>query len=182
MRHRARWAAAAVGVGVLVLAVILAVNVGSDTQLEQQQTRMLGKPLPDARLETLEGQSFNLGSLAGKAVIVNFWNTWCAPCEEELPVLRDFHDAHEADSDFAMVGISRDERVGTDELRTFVSDRGLDWTIALDPEQRAALGFGTIGQPETFAVSPDGQIVSVKFGPARSVAELDAMLAAARRA
>jgi cytochrome c biogenesis protein CcmG, thiol:disulfide interchange protein DsbE len=181
MRHRARWAAATVGAAVLVLAVVLAVNVGSDTQLEQQQTRMLGQSVPDATLETLDGRRFDLDSLAGKAVIVNFWNTWCAPCEEELPVLRDFHATHSGDSDFAMVGVSRDERVGTDELRRFVDDQGLDWTIALDPNQRAALDFGTIGQPETFAVSPNGQIVSVKFGPARNVAELDAMLAAARR-
>ena len=47
-------------------------------------------------------------STAGKAMIINFWNTWCTPCRQELPELKEFYAEHASDADFAMVGILRD--------------------------------------------------------------------------
>jgi cytochrome c biogenesis protein CcmG/thiol:disulfide interchange protein DsbE len=112
-------------------------------------------------------------------VVVNFWNSWCIPCQTELPALKKFYAAHADDSDFVMVGIVR--RDDTKTVKEFVTGEGIDWKIALDPSKQAALDFGTRGQPETFAISPSGQIVAYKPGP-MSLPELEAFLSHARQA
>jgi cytochrome c biogenesis protein CcmG/thiol:disulfide interchange protein DsbE len=118
-----------------------------------------------------------LDDLHGKAVIVNFWNSWCQPCRQEAPSLDRFYAQHAEDRDFAMVGIVIDDSASA--ARSYVQARQIRWQIALDPDSRAALDFGTTGQPETYAISPDGVIVAKRSGPA-TVADLTRMLAMAR--
>ena len=117
--------------------------------------------------------------LVGKSVIVNFWNTWCLPCQQELPALKEFYARHATDTDVVMIGIVRDDT--TSRVRAYVREEGIGWTIALDPGNQAALDFATRGQPETLAISPAGQIVASKYS-VMSVAELDSFLAYARSA
>jgi cytochrome c biogenesis protein CcmG, thiol:disulfide interchange protein DsbE len=177
VRHPGRWIAAAVAVVVVVLGVVLALNVGNDPT-EPQASPLLDKVVPSFELATLDGSTVSSESLAGKTVIVNFWNTWCAPCRAELPALKEFWDGHVADSDVEMVGIVRDDT--TRRVREYVEDQGIEWTIALDPGSRAALDFATRGQPETFAISPSGRVVGYQLSE-MNVAGLEAMLDVARR-
>lgn len=178
MKHGARWAALAVGLAVVVFGVILALNVGSDPQQEALESHLLGKAAPRFTVTTLDGETLSRADVAGKTVLVNFWNSWCIPCKTELPELKKFYAEHANDDDFVMVGIVR--RDDTKTVRAFVTDEGIDWTIALDPTKEAALDFGTRGQPETFAISPSGTIVAYKPGP-MSLSELEAFLAAGRQ-
>ena len=110
---------------------------------------------------------------------MNFWNTWCIPCQPELPALKQFYGRHADDPDFAFVG--HRARRHQAPRRAWVRRRRRD---RLDhrhrPEATAALAFGTRGQPETFAISPDGVVVGSQFGPS-PVANLETLLAAARR-
>lgn len=179
MKHPARWIALTAGLVVVVLGVVLALNVGSDPQLDTQRNRLLGRSAPAFKLPTLDGKDVSRNDLAGKAVIVNFWNTWCIPCQTELPSLKAFYDAHASDPDFAMVGIVRDAQTSKAGIAKYVDDNGMHWTIALDPGSEAALNFATRGQPETFAISPQGQIVGFQAA-AVDVGNLEKMLAYAR--
>lgn len=179
MKHPARVAALAVALVVVVFGVVLAVNVGADPQADSKLSPFLGKPVPSFELPTLVGGKVSNASTAGKTVIINFWNTWCAPCREELPALKEFYARHQGDSDFVMIGIVRDPQESTDKIKAYVKDEGMNWTIALDPGDRAALAFGTRGQPETLAVSPRGVVAASFYGPMR-VADLERFVDAAR--
>ena len=121
-RRKVRWIALGVGLVVVVLGIVLALNVsGSDPNVTKG--RFTGKDVvapgfalvsnndtaPAFTLETLDGQQLALSDLAGKTVVVNFWNTWCAPCIQEAPALREFYELHKDEPDFAMVGIVRDD-------------------------------------------------------------------------
>lgn len=176
MTHRARWIAGAVAVVVAGLVVVLATQIGSDPRADARRSQLAGEAVPPFRVSALDGREVTRQDLAGKVTIVNFWNTWCIPCREEAPALQDFYAAHADDPDFVMLGIVRDDtRSAVDR---WVRNRGDEWTIAMDPGGRAALAFGTRGQPETFAISPDGVIVGYRLGPS-SVADLEALRAAA---
>jgi cytochrome c biogenesis protein CcmG/thiol:disulfide interchange protein DsbE len=137
----------------------------------QQKARV-----PDFKLTTLDGKTVDSKSLLGKAYVVNFWNTWCIPCRQEAPALQEFYAKHADDPNFVMLGIVRDDTRSA--VERWVRNRGDEWTIAMDEGGSAALAFGTRGQPETFAISPDGLIVGYQFGPS-SVADLEALRAAA---
>jgi cytochrome c biogenesis protein CcmG, thiol:disulfide interchange protein DsbE len=177
VKHPARWVTIGVAVVVAALAVVLATQVSTDPRSDAAVSRLLGRSAPSFQLEDLSGQVVTTDSLAGKAVIVNFWNTWCIPCRQELPDLKAFSARHADDPDFALVGIVRDDTAAA--VRAYVKAESVNWTIVLDPKSTAALAFGTRGQPETFAVSPSGRIVGSQIGPA-SAKNLETLLAAAR--
>jgi cytochrome c biogenesis protein CcmG/thiol:disulfide interchange protein DsbE len=177
VRRPARWVAGSVGVLVIGLSVLLATQVGNDPRADAKTSHLAGRDAPRFTVRTLDGEELTAADLAGKATIVNFWNTWCVPCREEAPALARFYERHADDPDFLMVGIVRDDTRA--EVERWVRARGEAWTIAFDPGGNAALAFGTRGQPETFAISPDGLVVGYQFGPA-TVQDLETLLAAAR--
>jgi cytochrome c biogenesis protein CcmG, thiol:disulfide interchange protein DsbE len=178
MKGRVRWMALAVGVFVVVLGVVLALNVGtSDPNTTEGRFTGSDEPAPDFTLEALDGSEVSLSDFAGKTVVVNFWNSWCAPCIEEAPALAEFYERHRDEPDFAMVGIVRDDTEAA--IREYVAAENVGWTIGFDPESKAALAYGTTGQPETFVIGPDGRVAGEQFA-AVSVENLETMLAAAR--
>ena len=116
---------------------------------------------PPLRVATLSGDTFELDAHRGEVVLVNFWATWCAPCVVEMPDLvemqRDF-----ADRGFTVLGVSVDE--GNEEaVRTFVSDMGINYPIAIDLEVGDAFG-GVYGLPTTFVIDRSGRIVHRVIG------------------
>ena len=176
MRHRTRWIAAAVGVVVLAVVVVLATQIGSDPRADAKTSQLAGKPLPEFTVRTLDGTTITSDDLLGRSTIVNFWNTWCVPCVQEAPALARFGAAHADDDSVLLLAVVRDDTRRA--VEKWVASRDPAWTVALDPGGQAALAFGTRGQPETFAVSPDGVIVAYQFGPATQ-ADLETMLRAA---
>lgn len=148
-----------------------------DATADYRATPLLGRLAPDAHVTTLDGTRLAVRDLAGRAVIVNFWNTWCTPCRREVPALETFWSRHDDDEDVVFVGIVRDDT--EDAVEKWVDQRRWDWTIAMDPGDRAALAFGTTGQPETFAIAPDGLVVGRRLGEA-SVDDLEHLLRLAR--
>jgi cytochrome c biogenesis protein CcmG/thiol:disulfide interchange protein DsbE len=177
IRHPLRWAALTVGIVVAGLAVVLALQVGEDQLQAEPRSELLGDPAPAFTITTFDGEEISLDSLRGRAVILNFWNSWCRPCRQEEPALMEFFDDHRDDVDVALVGIVRDDTEGA--ARGAVDDRGIEWPIGMDRNGRAALEYGTRGQPETFAITPDGLIAGTQYGAA-SVEDLEKLLAAAR--
>jgi len=179
VKHPARVVALAVALVVVVFGVVLALNVGSDPEQDAKQSHLVGQAAPAFNLPDLAGGRVTLADTAGKATIVNFWNTWCIPCQQEAPALQKFYSEHANDTDFEMVGIVRGDEKST--VENYVRDEGVHWTIALDPANQAALDFATRGQPETYAISPGGVVTAAKYGP-MSTAELETFLASARAA
>lgn len=172
--HPARRIALVVGLVVAVFAGVLA------TRLDQPPTYRgpgLGRAAPAFDLPTFDGTRVQLADLRGKTVIINFWNSWCIPCREEHPALAAFFERHRDDLDFAMIGIVRDDTESA--ARRWAIEKGVDWVLALDPGSRASLDFATTGQPETYAISPDGVLVAKQISKV-DVGDLEQMLARAR--
>ncbi len=162
-----------------VLAVLTAVLIGSlGEDPDAKRSQLLGNVAPTFDLPNLVGEgNVSSSDLAGQVIIVNFWNSWCVPCQEELPDLQTFWDAHQDDGDVVMVGILRDDQPAA-AVQAAREDE-MDWTLVDDPDGEASIAFGTRGQPETFVIAPDGTVAGVQIGPVR-VKDLEAMLATAR--
>ena len=180
MKHPFRWIALCVGVAVAAFAVVLAVNVSTDPRSDFNTSRLLGKPAPPFTLTDLSGKQVSSADLAGKTVIVKFWNSWCEPCRQELPALQRWYSAHKNDTDVVLVGIPRDDTDGA--IRSAAREDRMEWAVANDRGAEAAtLDYATRGQPETFAISPSGTVVASVIGPV-TVGTLDKMADYGRRA
>ncbi len=163
MKHPFRWIALAVGAGVCVLAVVLALTVSSDPHQDSNTSRLVGKKAPAFTVQSLDGKPITSGSFAGRTVLVNFWNSWCIPCRQEHDALSAWYAEHRNDPSVALVGIVREDT--EQAVRSYVKDAKVTWPIGFDRGAKAALDFGTRGQPETYAIGPDGLVVASKFGP-----------------
>jgi cytochrome c biogenesis protein CcmG, thiol:disulfide interchange protein DsbE len=176
-RRTIRWIALAVALVVAALAVVIALTISTDPHADAQRSHLLGESAPGFDLPTVDGGRVRSADLRGKVVIINFWNSWCIPCRQEHPNLVRFYQQHAGDPDFAMIGIVRDDTESA--IRRYVKEEGGPYTVAFDPGSQALLDFGTRGQPETYAISPEGIIVGSRWGPS-SVGDLETMLAAGR--
>ena len=175
--HPWRWVVLAVGAGISVLAVVLALTVSTDPQEEWNTSRLVGQAAPAFSVEGLDGRPITSESLAGKTVLVNFWNSWCIPCLQEHDALVTWFERNRSDSGVVLLGIVRDD--SRNAVRDYVQDENVEWPVAFDPGAKAALDFGTRGQPETYAIGPDGVVVASIFGPVTPPV-LDQMVARAQ--
>lgn len=122
-----------------------------------------GKPGPSP-VAMKDGATRDLSAPSGKLLVVHFWATWCAPCEEELPGLVAWWREAKADPRIELVAVSVDEEWAT--VDGFLAKRdATDLPLALDPKKSAASAFGTEKFPETWFLSADGEVLFHQVGP-----------------
>lgn len=124
-------------------------------------------------LTDLDGRPTDLAALAGRPVWIVFWATYCHACQEEEPDLRRAYDTHRDDG---LVVLAIDAGEPVVDVRRYVEERQLPWTIALDPELQAYDAYGAIGTPTHYFIDRDGRIASRGFGRLE-LAEMEAHLA-----
>ena len=140
-----------------------------------QPHAMVGKPMPDLALPALEdGRPVRLHELtANGPVIVNFFASWCAPCEVEAPQLTALAARH-----VRIVGVAYKDQ--PPKTQAFLARLGDPYVQRLsDPDGRAGVEFGVTGVPETYLVGRDGVILDKHTGPLEA-ADVDALAKRAR--
>lgn len=114
-------------------------------------------------LTDLDGRPLRLADLRGKGVWINFWASWCPPCQAETPVLRDTYRAYR-DRGLVIIGISVQESSAAD-VRAYVTQYGLDYPVAADLAGDIFHLYRVYALPTQFFIGPDGVIRSVVQGP-----------------
>jgi cytochrome c biogenesis protein CcmG, thiol:disulfide interchange protein DsbE len=123
----------------------------------------VGDAAPTDPLPRLEGGGTeSLADYRGRWVLVNFWASWCLPCQEEAPALERFQRQH-AGPKFTVLGI--DSRDLTSDGVAFVEQYGLSYPQLRDGNGDAAGDYGTTGVPENFLVDPAGKVRLLFRGP-----------------
>jgi peroxiredoxin len=117
---------------------------------------------PDFTLESLDGKSMRLSDLRGKAVLLNFWATWCTPCKIEMPWFVEMQRQYGAQG-LQIVGVAMDD-ASKEDIAKFAKDMGVNYPILIGKEAVGDEYGGVPALPETFFIGRDGKIVDKILG------------------
>ena len=146
------------GAGV-VAATLFALSMASDTPPPIAR----GTPAPGFELPLASGGgSLSLEELRGKVVLLNFWATWCKPCEDEMPAMERLYRSL-AGTDFELVAVSVDEDPAA--VVSFVKRLGLSFPVLWDSTQSVTAEYQTFRFPESLLVGRDGVVLERYVGP-----------------
>lgn len=163
---RPRWGWIVAWVGLAGLLLLLFVGL----LRAQEGSISVGSQVPDFTLTTFEGEQIKLSSLRGKVVVVNFWASWCKPCEQEAADLESAWRYYQERGDVVFLGIAwtDTEKKSLEYLQKF------DITYPNGPDLRTRISqaFRITGVPETYIIDKSGVLAYVKVSPFLSLAEI----------
>ncbi|WLR49624.1 thiol-disulfide oxidoreductase ResA [Bacillus tianshenii] len=120
-----------------------------------------GDQAPDFVLENLKGEKVQLSDYEGKGVFLNFWGTWCKPCEREMPYMQNLYPEYkEKGVEILAVNVGESNLA----VEKFKERFGLTFPIILDKKGEVIEAFGVNPLPTTFLINKDGEIVDILTG------------------
>lgn len=164
MRPRIGWLALVLIAGVALAAGCGQSSAGTSVDLPVASVRGIdntgrgldvGQLAPDFEMQYPDGKTLKLSDYQGKPVIINFWATWCAPCEAELP---EFVQAYEQHKDQGLVILGVNAQETAEDANTFVEKYGLSYPIALDSRGEVMDLYSVRGLPTTLFIDPEGRV------------------------
>ncbi len=154
MKHRS--AAIAAAIVAVVIGLLIALLATSDTQQSSTANfEIVGKVAPPIEATTIDGEEFDLRSLRGKWVVVNFFASWCVGCRVEHPELVAFSESRPQDAQVVSVMFGDTEQAARD----FFNELGGSWPAVVSNTGSIAIDFGVTAVPETLLVAPSGRVV-----------------------
>ena len=133
---------------------------------------LVGKPAPAFALEDLSGNMVSLSKYKGKALLINFWATWCGPCKLETPWLVDLRNQY-ASQGFEVIGVSTDdidrgdkEKLGEEkkEIARFVEQMHMPYPVLIEGDLLSKPYGGLDAMPTSFFVDRTGKVVAAQMG------------------
>lgn len=145
------------------------VNMQKDINQKENVPKVgleVGDIAPNLTLENLAGQTDTLSQYRGKKVLLNFWATWCSPCQEEIPQLVQF-DKKPDHNKIVILGVNLTamETGGVQAVKTFSQKHGMSFPILLDTKEDAMITYGVVTIPTTYLLNEQGVITAKHIGP-----------------
>jgi peroxiredoxin len=150
--------------GIAIVAGILGLVACSPERPVKQVVRddNQRKHAPDFALKDANGKLVHLADYQGKVVLLDFWATWCGPCQEEIPWFTEFQRKYK-DRGFEVVGVSMDDD-GWKAINPFVARKKINYRVVLGDDKTGDQYGGLEALPTTFVIDRNGRIASVHVG------------------
>lgn len=126
----------------------------------------IGKSAPDFELTKLDGTNVKLSDLKGKKVILNFWATWCGPCQQEMPDMEAFYKEHKENVEILAINYTPSEKGGgAEKVSNFAKEKGITFPILLDKNIDVTTAYKVITIPTSYFIDTKGVIQDKFIGP-----------------
>ncbi|HAM09133.1 MAG: hypothetical protein A2X05_02565 [Bacteroidetes bacterium GWE2_41_25] len=148
-----------------LLSFIIIVMVYSSGKSQSDSTTLTktGDMAPAFKCRTIDGKSLDISKLKGKVIMLNFFATWCPPCNLELPVLqKKIWEKHGTDPDFVLIILGREH--SEKEIRDFVTKKNFTMPFAPDPKREVFSLYATQNIPRNVIIGKDGRILYQSTG------------------
>lgn len=140
----------------------------------KQDTLEIGSDIPDFTVTTFSGETYQKSQLQGKVILLNFWSSWCASCDEEGAALEEVWQEVKNDGEIVFIGVNY---VDTEkDSMTFLEKYGITFPNGPDLGSRISRLFMVDAVPETYIIGRDGRLVAIQIGPFQSAEEIRAAL------
>ncbi len=157
-------------IGLIGLLIILAMGLFRS----QEGTVGIGKIIPNFTLTTFDNEEIKLSDLRGKIVLINFWSSWCNPCEQEAPDLEEAWKGYETQGEVIMLGV---DYVDTEtEARQYLKKFGITYPNGPDLGTRISQVFRIRGVPETYVLDREGILQYIQIGPFLSLYQIKSVI------
>lgn len=162
--------ALAAWVGVFALLALLALGLLRN----QEGPITVGEEVPEFRLTTFEGDQISFDDLKGKVVVLNFWASWCKPCEQEAAELESAWRIYQPRGDVVFLGV---DYIDTEtEALAYLEKFDVTYPNGPDLRTKISQAFRIRGVPETYIINRDGKLAAFKISPFLSLAEIQSMI------
>ncbi|MEI5906841.1 thiol-disulfide oxidoreductase ResA [Bacillus spongiae] len=149
----------------IILAILLSAVIytlyGNLVGKDSKQVVQVNDKAPDFILPKLNGEELKLSEFRGKAVLLNFWGSWCAPCKKEMPVIQDAYDQYK-DQNVEVITINVNESELT--VKNFFEKNNLSLPVVMDKDSEVYDAYGIYVLPTSFFLHPDGTVNRVYKG------------------
>jgi len=160
-----RWGSIFIWIGVIGILLILALALTRS----KQGPIGIGEKAPNFILTTFDGEQIDSVDLRGKVVLINFWASWCGPCEQEAAELE---QAYQVFKDQGVVFLGVDYVDTETEALDYLSKFNITYPNGPDLRTAISQAFRIQGVPETYIVGRDGVLVDLRIGPYLSLAQI----------
>lgn len=145
----------------LILVSAVGYTLYANFTKEDRGKLQVGDQAPDFVLKDMEGNTHQLSDYKGQGVFLNFWGTWCKPCEREMPYMNNQYKKYE-DKGVQILAVN----VGQSDflINSFSSKHGLEFPIVVDKEEEVQNAYGIDPLPTTMLINPDGKIEKIITG------------------
>lgn len=169
-KRRPKWGRILAWGGLALLLGIVAIGLFQ----KQQGPVAIGQKAPDFVLTTFDGQQIDSRNLRGKVILLNFWASWCKPCEQEAADLESAWRDYQPSGEVIFLGVDWTDT----ETDAFGYLEKFDITYPNGPDlgTRISQAYRTTGVPETYIIDKNGNLAYVKLSPFISVAEIKAAI------
>jgi peroxiredoxin len=119
-----------------------------------------GSTAPDFSLTTTKGELIQLSSLKGKPIVLNFWATWCKPCEYEMPLIQEIFESYS--SELVVIGVNVSEEMA--DVQNYLDQHELTFPVLLDMNHKVSTLYRVSGIPVSFFIDSEGIIQAIQVG------------------
>jgi peroxiredoxin len=159
MVYPARKRIVSLNASILIALVLILTACGGNSSGETGVR--VGYPAPDFQLKDYQGNLVNLSDFKGKPILINFWATWCPPCQIEMPGIAEIYRQYQKD-DLVVLGVNDREEAST--VKKYVEAAGYSWQMLLDHDGNLKVNYQVVGLPTTFFIDRSGVIRFIEVG------------------